>query len=78
MHACVATSYTVLLLLHNLVWLQDLKFPLCLYREAIRFPPTRYVRGAVTRTYECDNHYPIRCSMHASRHCGTTSYSPAF
>ena len=49
-------------------------FPICLYREAIRlqcFPPTRYVRGAVTRTYERDDHYPI-CSMHTSR---VTSYT---
>ena len=33
-----------------------------MFREAIRlqcFPPTRYVRGAVTRTYERDDHYPI-------------------
>ena len=53
-------------------------FPiLCLYREAIRlqsFLPTRYMRGAVTRTYEHDEHYPIYY-IYASRHCVATSYT---
>ena len=45
-----------------------------MYREAIRlqsFPPTRYVRGVVTRTYESDDHYPTMLYAF-SRHCMAT------